>query len=297
MLEEEKQRRANIVRTKNVIEQQISPEYREYLNKVVVSEEYLELKGEKTHFFLVRAKNCKSLCPAFINLHGGGFVRPHEERDIIFSAMLADGIGGLGLDLDYKLAPEYPFPVAFNETYATVQWFFSHAEELDIDPTRIFIIGHSAGGNLATAIAIKANQTKDFQLSFQILDYIPTDLVTDPAEKPEAAASKISPERGRIFNELYTDGDTNVARSPYASMAFAPKDMLNGLPPAVVITAGKDNLRFEAEQYANNLIDAGITVVSRRFLSSKHGFVILCHDQWKEAQQFIVQMANSFLEK
>ena len=107
-------------------------------------------------------------------------------------------------DMDYKLAPEYPFPTAFHEAYEVCRWTFSKLKEWDADEKRVSMGGHSAGAILTAAVALKANQTKEFALCLQVLDYGAFDMATDPADKKESATNLIPAERGRMFTEAYT---------------------------------------------------------------------------------------------
>jgi acetyl esterase len=294
--QEEKQQLSMQVRSKSLVDPVLSMEYRQFLDRVTVEDTQIDTREGKTHIFIIRAKNRTKYCPVYINIHGGGFVRPHGERNIIFCAKFADRMRGIVVDLDYRLAPEYPYPAAFHEAYDTVQWVFDQAQMLDIDPLKVIVGGDSAGGNLTAAVAIRAQETGDFRICLQMLYYPATDMLTPPEDKPEADISMINPQRSRAFNRLYLDDDQEAAQSPYVSMKFAPEQMLHGLPEMLLITAGKDNMRFEAEEYAMRLVATGVPVTIRRFLNSRHSFLVNCIDEWEEGQELIakalLQVAN-----
>ena len=121
------------------------------------------------------AKDKMEKCPIHVNMHGGGFVHEQDHDDDLYCARVAAGIRGIVVDIDYATSWEHPFPCAFEQSYAVVQWVFEQCEAWGGDPKRISIGGHSAGGCLAAAIAMRASATKDFALCLQVLDYAALD--------------------------------------------------------------------------------------------------------------------------
>lgn len=287
--EERKVQLAAYLRGTNVTQEHITPEYRKCL-ELADKETVLIPVGETDDVtcYVFTAKNRTANCPVHINVHGGGFVRPHVERDEIYSAKVADAIGGIVVDVDYKLAPEYPFPTAFHEAYEVCRWTFSKLKEWDADEKRVSMGGHSAGANLTAAVALKANQTKEFALCLQVLDYGAFDMATDPADKKESATNLIPAERGRMFTEAYTDGDLSLAKNPYCSPLLAPEEMLKGLPEALVVAAGQDNFRFEDMEYGVRMALAGNKVTIKCFTESKHGFIVHCTEEWEAGQKLVI---------
>lgn len=277
------------LRGTSVAKENITPEYRKCL-ELADKETVVIPVGEDDDVtcYIFTAKNRTPNCPVHINIHGGGFVRPHVERDEIYSAKVADAIQGIVVDVDYRLAPEYPFPTAFNEAYEVGRWTFSKLEEWDADEKRVSMGGHSAGANLTAAVALKANQTKEFSLCLQVLDYGAFDMATDPEDKKEAATNMIPAERSRMFTEAYTDGDLSLAKNPYCSPLFASDEMLKGLPEALVIAAGHDNFRFEDCDYAARMALAGTKVTLKCFTESNHGFIVHCTEEWEAGQAMVI---------
>ncbi|MCD8220840.1 MAG: alpha/beta hydrolase [Clostridiales bacterium] len=289
LTEERKQELTSYLRGTSVAKENITPEYRKCL-ELADKETFVLPVGEDDDVtvYVFTAKNRTANCPVHINIHGGGFVRPHVERDEIYSAKVADAIRGIVVDVDYKLAPEYPYPTAFCEAYEVGRWTFSKCKEWDADETRVSMGGHSAGANLTAAVALKANQTKDFALCLQVLDYGAFDMVTDPADKKEALTNMIPIERGRMFTEAYTDGDLSLASEVYCSPLMASDEMLKGLPEALVIAAGLDNFRFEDADYAARMGLAGVKVTFKCFTGSKHGFIVHCTEEWEAGQEMVI---------
>jgi len=287
---EEKLQIAEKLRTTHVVQPSIPPEYDRYVEAVSVEARIVPTREGDTKVFVISPKNAGDESSLFINIHGGGFVRPHEHRDIVFSAMVACRVGCKVIDIDYKLAPEYPFPTAFNECYDVVKWAFGNAKALGVSVEKIAVGGHSAGGNLTAALALMANKSKDFAMTLQILDYAFLDAVTDPAEKV-SATDLIPVERFRAFNAMYVEDPADLS-NPFVSPVMADAEMLEGLPPALVITAGQDCLRNEAEKYAAMMIAAGVEVTVKRYLNSNHGFVVHCLAEYSGAHDLICAALN-----
>lgn len=284
---EEKLEMARQVRATNVVETLITPEYEKNLEFVECDEKFIKTREGESHVYIITPKENKDIYPLYINIHGGGFVRPYAKRDMIFCSRIAARVGCKVIDIDYKLAPEHPFPKGLNECYAIVKWAFENAKKLNIDTENIILGGHSAGGNFTAAIAVMANKSKDFKLKYQIIDYPFLDAVTDPADKM-LEGDLIPAERARKFNDLYA-GNEEDKRNPLVSLVLATEDILIGLPPALVITAAHDSLRAEAEKYAIMMAQAGVEVKVKRFLNSKHGFVVNCQQEFEEGQNLIIK--------
>jgi len=282
---EEKVKIAEGLRATSVVTPAIPPKYERYVEAVDVEERAVPTREGDTKVYVISPKGIGADAPLYINIHGGGFVRPHERRDIVFCAMAAVRTGCRAVDIDYKLAPEYPFPTAFNECYDVVKWAFANAASLGVDAGRIALGGHSAGGNLTAAIALMANRSKDFRLALQFIDYALVDAATDPADKI-GLTDLIPVERMRAFNDLYVEDPAELS-NPFISPLLADPAMFVGLPPALIITAGLDCFRIEAEKYASMLVAAGVEVTAKRFLESNHGFVVHCRGEFSAAHDLI----------
>lgn len=286
LTKEEKLELAKQLRSSRVIPFVPAEQYRKYLKLAVCEEKYVPTREGDAHIFLISPPKAKTFYPLYINMHGGGFVRGYSERETMFSSKVAASLGCKVIDIDYKLAPEYPYPAGLHECYDIVKWAFSHAQELAIDPDNIIVGGHSAGGNFTAAICLWANQTKDFKVKMQILDYAYLDAFTDPGAK--ITETRFFPvNRARAFNQLYLENDEDKS-NPLVSPIFAKADMLHGLPPALVITAGLDFLCEEEEKYAAMLVNAGVEVKLKRFLNSHHGFTENCQEEYQESQKLIL---------
>ncbi len=256
--------------------------YEQYALTTTVEQKTINTYAGDTNLWLIDNVNRKNKTGVFINIHGGGFVIPHQERDVQFCRRIANDLNILVVDLEYRVAQDESFPVACYETYDCVKWVFDNAETLNIDTDKVIVGGHSAGGNLTVALNLIAQERKEFKVAMQILDYPVVDLHTDPEAKPGFDRNLSDPERARGFNKLYVCNEEN-AKNPLASPIFCTKEQCALMPQTVMFTAQNDVLCLEAERFAQMLVEAGVTVISRRFVDSRHGFVIACGDEYNEA--------------
>lgn len=251
----------------------------------------------KTRIFIFKPKAIhEEPLPVYVSMHGSGFVMMSAGFDNSYCEETASAVGCLVVNIEYKLAPEYRFPVALEECYDVVKWISDHAQELHIDKDRIAIGGHSAGGNFAAAVCLLARQRKEFTVRYQILDYPPLDLTRDPASKTRVPPGSmvIPPMMARLFDECYI-GTREAARNPLVS-PVCEKD-LRGLPPALVITAECDSLAEEAELYAKMLKDAGVEVIQKQFAGAAHGFTSAPGEQSQAAWELMHQQLKKAFAK
>ncbi len=294
MLDEKKQMLAIKVRGTSIVNPVFDEAYKAFENEETVEQLIVNTRWGKTPIYIHRAKELRHPTPLFINIHGGGFVRPLIETNVRFCSKVAVLTQGLLIDIDYRLAPEYQFPVAFEECYDVVSWVFAHADELGTSPDLITLGGHSAGANLTASITLKANQTNDFRVGMQILDFGAFDMKTDPAEKPDWQRNIIPLDRMRAFNTCYTNDDPEVMSNPYVSPLLAPDEWFHGLPDALMIMGGTDAFRFEGEQYGLKMVAGGTKVTMIRYPDSPHGFTVNCVGKWQEAQKLIIDTLNEY---
>ena len=222
--------------------------------------------------------------PLLITLHGGGFIAERRANDELFCRRMTWDMDLPVLDIDYPIAPDDPFPTALYQSYDAVKWAFDHAGELKIDPNRICLMGHSAGGNLVCGIQMLARERGDFSIALAVLDYPPLDLKTDPGAKPQRAGG-IPAERGRLYNLYYREEEQ--AGDPLVSPIFASDEQLRSFAKTLVITGEEDPLCEEAEAFALRLIRAGVEVTARRFPGEGHAFVIYRRGAYMEATRLI----------
>lgn len=198
--------------------------------------------------------------PVLLVFHGGGFVSGNLDTLDPTCRRLAADLGAVVVGVDYRLAPEHPFPTAVEDSVAAVEWAREHVAEYGGDPGRIAVLGDSAGANLATVTARKA-AAAGIDLTAQVLINPVTDGEVDTASKHEFFHGPfLSVAAGDRFWELYV-GDAEV--TPDAAPLRATD--LAGSAPALVLTMGIDPLRDEGEAYADRLREAGVDVEHQRF--------------------------------
>ncbi|WHS60965.1 alpha/beta hydrolase [Pseudomonas sp. G2-4] len=220
--------------------------------------------------------------PVYLNFHGGGFVAGTPEHDDSYCRRLAHNLNCLVVNLDYALAPEQVFPAGPRQCFAVLEWLAAQAEVLGIDPQRIAVGGHSAGGNLAAVVAGLARGHRTLKVVHQLIDYAALDLAQDPALKTSTIARPLlGVGLMRFFTRCYLS-DPAQALDPLASPLLAPVDALVGMPAATVITAQHDILRGEGEAYAEKLRQAGVPVRQRMFEGCDHMFTHLGPDESAE---------------
>ncbi len=208
--------------------------------------------------------------PALVYLHGSGWIYGDLEMSDTLCRRLARVSGATVVAPDYRLAPEHPYPAALEDVAATLDWVVSEADDLGIDPTRVAIGGESAGGNLAAAAALGARDRGGPALAFQLLICPIVDSRLDTASMTEFADGYLlTRDAMEWLWDLYL-GDRARGDDPYASPLRATD--LAGLAPTLIVTAGYDPLRDEAEAYAARLEQAGVKTTVRRYDGMIHGF-------------------------
>ena len=210
--------------------------------------------------------------PTVVFYHGGGFVVGDLDSHDGLCRRLAKASGWAVLAVDYRLAPEAPYPAAFDDAYSALLWAAGpEAAALGIDPERLAVGGDSAGGNLAAAVALAARDRGGPKLRHQLLIYPVVDHdFTTASYLDDNPDYFLTAEAMRWFWDQYL-GEGTDRDDPCAAPGRA-KD-LSGLPGATIITAGFDPLRDEAEAFADRLKAAGVDVTRRRYDGAFHGFV------------------------
>ncbi len=207
--------------------------------------------------------------PLLVFFHGGGWVYGDLDSHDAPCRFLAERSGVRVLAVDYRLAPEHPFPAAVEDALQAYQWVVKNAASIGADPDRLAVGGDSAGGNLAAVTAIAAAED-GLPLAFQLLVYPGTDMRGGAESRSMFGEGfYLTKQFMDVAKDHYTP-ETALHEDPRVSPLLA--EIPSGLAPAYVVTAGFDPLRDEGEAYARKLAEAGVTVELHRFPDQVHGF-------------------------
>jgi acetyl esterase len=210
--------------------------------------------------------------PGVVFLHGGGWVICDLDTHDNICRAIARRASSVVVSVDYRLAPEHPFPAALEDSFDAACWVTDNAATLGIDPGRVIIAGDSAGANMATVIAAKARGAERPAIALQVLAYPATDLTSfDTASYREFGEDHFLTRAlmERFVSEYIPRADDR--KTPDASPRFIAD--LSGMPPALVITGECDPLRDEGEAYAKRMKHDGVPVTLERYDGMIHPFL------------------------
>lgn len=245
------------------------------LPKADVSVKTITADGRTIKLSIVKPEGAKGDLPAFVFVHGGGWILgdfPTHER---FVRDLVVDSGAAAVFVNYTPSPEAHYPVAIEEIYSATKWVAEHGKDVGIDGSRLAIAGNSVGGNMATVVAMMAKERGGPKLREQVLFWPVTDANFDDASYNEFANGHfLTKDMMKWFWDAYST-NPDERKQIHASPLLATTDQLKGLPPALVITAENDVLRDEGEAYARKLDAAGVPVVAVRYRGMIHDFGLL----------------------
>lgn len=234
-----------------------------------VTDHWIDGPGGELQVRVYRPSGDRPL-PVLVYFFGGGWVLGTIDTADGICRTLANSAGCLVVVPGYRLAPEHPFPASIEDCYAAVRWVADHAADLGADPDRIAVGGDSAGGNLAAATTLIAQEAGDLALAGQLLVYPNTDQLADDESMRANDDPYLFNHHSVAWYRKHYLIDPDDAENPLASPLRA--ESLKGLPPALVITAEYDPLRDQGERYAKRLADDAVPVTLARYDGMSHGF-------------------------
>lgn len=211
--------------------------------------------------------------PMLVYFHGGGWVLGNLDSHDSVCRALANRSGHLVVSVDYRLAPEHPFPAGLEDAYASVCWIAEHAGELGGDAARLAIGGDSAGGNFAAIISLRARDEDGPKIAFQLLIYPATDFeMKSASQRTFAEGFLLTQANQRWFHRQYLSGQHDLTDWRLSPAHAADHSRL---PPAHILTAQFDPLRDEGEDYAAKLLRSSVPVSAWRIPGQIHGFITM----------------------
>ncbi|WP_134702609.1 alpha/beta hydrolase [Ammoniphilus sp. YIM 78166] len=244
---------------------------------VFISERYIQ-GGEGAPNIRVKMyepMDKSGLLPGLLWIHGGGYFLGAPEMDDDLCQRFAEEAHCVVLSVDYRLAPEHPFPAGLEDCYASLTWLFQHAAEVGVDPSRLAIAGASAGGGLCAALALLARDCKGPSLRFQMPLYPMMDDRNVTPSSYEITDTRIWNREANLLGwEMYLGTRDGTEISAYAAPARATD--LSGLPPTYTCVGSADLFRDETIDYVMKLSQAGVPTEFHLYPGGYHGFEVVC---------------------
>lgn len=221
---------------------------------------------------IYRPQTHPATLPALLWIHGGGYVFGDVASDDLKAKKLAQALNCVVASVEYRLAPEYPFPAPLEDCYAALKWLSTHARQLGVNPERIAVGGASAGGGLAAGLALLARDRGEVPICYQLLIY---PMIDDSNVKQAGPGVPDAPTWTRANNLIswrsYLAQEPGGAGIPYYAAAIRAADV-RGLPPTYIGVGTPDLFRDEAIAYAQRLMQAGIKTELHVYADGFHGF-------------------------
>src|SRR6188508_1148579 len=213
--------------------------------------------------------------PVVIYLHGGGWVLGDFSTHERLVRELANSVHAAFVFINYTPSPEAKYPVSLEQAYAVTKWVAQNGKTINVNSSRLAVVGDSVGGNMAAALTMLAKERSGPPIKFQVLFYPVTDASFDtPSYMTYQNGYWLLRDGMKWFWSNYLTNQTNV-KDPTVSPLQASVEQLKGLPPALIINGENDVLRDEGEAYALKLLKAGVPVAAVRYHGTIHDFVML----------------------
>ena len=246
---------------------------------------------------IVRPKGSTEFPATVMYFHGGGWVLNDKESFDRLLREIANGASAAVVFVEYSRSPEARYPVAIEEAYAATRWVAENGLSINVDPSRLAVVGDSSGGNMAAVVTLLAKERGSPKIDFQILFSPTMDASFDtPSYQQFATGYFLTREAMKWFWNHYAP-DVSLREQVTAAPLKATIEQLKGLPSALVITGECDPVRDEGEAYARKLMLAGVRVTATRYLGTIHAFVFLNAITDTPAARAAIAQANGALRK
>jgi acetyl esterase len=232
--------------------------------------------------------------PLIVYIHGGGWVIGDLESHHHFCIALSDASHCTVVALDYRLAPEYPFPAGQDDCLAAIDWLAKNARDVVLCNGQLIVAGDSAGGNIAACVCLELGESSRQKIKGEILIYPATDHYSAGSGSyvVKAKGQLLTTKRTVRFWDTYLQQRTGA--EPEVQRAFPKRsDNLAALPPTLLITAENDPLRDEGRAYAEQLEKADVAVTYHHFDTAEHGFA--CSDGPTEDHRLFMRQLKEWL--
>lgn len=205
--------------------------------------------------------------PVYVHFHGGAWLMRHPQMDDFWCRYVVAEAGAVVVNVDFRTGPYVAYPVAQEECHDVTAWIADHGGELGVDGSRIAVGGFSSGGGLAASVCLQARDSGRLAPRLQVLGVPALDMAS---EVSPSRAGMISPQLRGLVRRVYFPDPARRAE-PYASPLLAPD--LRGLPPAVILTAERDTLCSDGQEYAARLRECGVDVIYDMTPRADHYFL------------------------
>lgn len=247
---------------------------------------------------IVRPQNSRNdTIPVVVFTHGGGWVLGGFDTHERLVREIANKANVVVVFVNYTLSPEAKYPTALEEAYAVANWVARNGQSINVDSSRLAVVGDSVGGNLTAALTLLAKERGGPSIRFQVLFYPVTDSNFDTSSyRKYAEGYWLTREGMKWFWNNYTSKETN-RKEPTVSPLQASKEQLSGLPSALIINGENDVLCDEGEAYALKLLEAGVRVTAVRYHGTIHDFVMLNAITNDPAPRGAIEQASQMLKQ
>jgi acetyl esterase/lipase len=224
---------------------------------------------------MIRPKDTAGIIPIVMFFHGGGWIAGDFDTHDRLVREIAVAVHAAVVFVEFGRAPEVQFPIAVEQAYAATAHVVNNAARLNLDGTRLAVVGDGTGGNMAAAVTIMAKQRRGPKIVFQVLFYPPTTATFEAASYQDWRNGPwLTKQDMEWFWDVYLPSQSDRAEA-IATPLSATIDQLRGLPDALLITAELDVLRDEGESYARKLQEAYVRTTCTRYIGTIHDFLML----------------------